>query len=588
MGRKLTDANRLSLRNPDLKAEWHPEKNGDLTPADVSYGSKKKVWWLCKNGHEWDAVISSRAINRNGCGYCAGNFVSDKNRLSLHYPDLVNEWHPTKNGSLRPADVSYGSDNKVWWRCERGHEWEAKIHSRAKKNGNGCRFCGHRGVSDINRLSVHYPHLVNEWHPTKNGNLTPDDVSYANNDKVWWLCKNGHEWPARTYSRTLNGRRCRTCAGQSITDDNRLSLKRPELIREWHPTKNGNLTPDDVAVATNKNVWWICEKDHMWLALIPSRALSRTGCRFCKRKEVTDINRLSIHHPDIAKQWHPTKNGDLTPDDVSYGSDNKVWWLCERSHEWEAKIYSRRQGRGCGTCAGKEITDDNRLSLKAPELVPEWHPTKNGNLTPDGVSYGSDRKVWWLCERGHDWEAAISSRAINENGCGSCKLAGRSRVEIYLACELATFFEDIDPTQTYKITPDEGRSLNVDIAIPSQNLVIEYDSKRWHEGRLDKDIEKTGGLKSDGWNVLRIREEPLDLVQISDLQCPVTFGSKGIKRLTDSVLVHLKEVFSIEISGIDEYRMEDSLVNKAVADDIIGEEFSGREEDRLQLRFPHL
>ena len=582
MGRKLTDANRLSLRNHDLKDEWHPEKNGDLTPADVSYGSKKKVWWLCENGHEWEAVISSRAINGNGCGYCAGNFVSDKNRLSLHYPDLVNEWHPTKNGDLTPDNVSHGSEKGVWWLCKNGHEWPARIYSRAR-NGNGCRFCGHRGVSDVNRLSVHYPRLVNEWHPTKNGDLTPDDVSYANNDKVWWLCKNGHEWPAAVYSRTLSGRGCGYCAGQRVTDSNRLSLKAPELVPEWHPTKNGNLTPDEVAVATNKNVWWICMKDedHVWRASIPSRAIYGTGCRYCARKEVTDVNRLSIHYPHLKNEWHPEKNGDLKPADVSYGSHEKVWWLCENGHEWEARVYSRKLGRGCGYCAGKYVTDENRLSLKAPELVPEWHPTKNGGLESCDVPYGSDERVWWLCEKGHEWEATISSRAINGNGCRNCKLAGRSRLEIYLACELATFFEDIDPTQTQKITTPEGKSLNVDIEIPSENLVIEYDSLWWHDGRLDKDIEKTERLKSSERDVLRIREEPLELVQDSDLRCPVTFGS-DIKPLTNSVLIHLQEIFGIEISGLDEYLIRESLVNEAAADDHHhGEELLGREEDRL-------
>ena len=31
-----------------------------------------------------------------------------------------------------------------------------------------------------------YPHLVKEWHPTKNGDLTPKDVTYGSNKKVWW------------------------------------------------------------------------------------------------------------------------------------------------------------------------------------------------------------------------------------------------------------------------------------------------------------------------------------------------------------------------------------------------------------------
>lgn len=46
--------------NDDLIQQWHPTKNGDLTPKHVTAGSNKKVWWLCENNHEWEAVINGR------------------------------------------------------------------------------------------------------------------------------------------------------------------------------------------------------------------------------------------------------------------------------------------------------------------------------------------------------------------------------------------------------------------------------------------------------------------------------------------------------------------------------------------------
>ena len=61
MGKKLTDKNRLSIVNSELCKEWDYDKNGDLTPDNVSYGSNKKVWWKCKKGHEWEGDIYKRA-----------------------------------------------------------------------------------------------------------------------------------------------------------------------------------------------------------------------------------------------------------------------------------------------------------------------------------------------------------------------------------------------------------------------------------------------------------------------------------------------------------------------------------------------
>ena len=571
MGRKLTDANRLSLNFPEIAKEWHPAKNGELTPADVSKGSGKKVWWRCEKSHEWETAPGHRSRG-NGCPFCSGKYVSDINRLSIRYPDVAKQWHPSKNGDVTSNDVSYGSNKRVWWCCEQKHEWDAVISSRTL-DGVGCPYCAGQRVTDENRLSIHYPDVAKQWHPAKNGDVTPDDVPYRRNKKAWWRCEKGHEWRAVIASRTMyDGRGCPYCSGYFVTDENRLSILYPEVAKQWHPTKNDDLTPYDVTYATQKKAWWLCERSHEWNAVIASRTTDGVGCPYCAGKLVTDENRLSIHYPDVAKQWHPTKNGDLTPDDVSYGSDKKAWWLCEKGHEWEASIGARcNKGSGCLFCSRKLVSDLNRLSIHYPDVAKQWHPAKNGDLTPDDFGYASNKRAWWRCARGHEWNAKISERTRGR-GCARCSIPHRSKVEIYLACELAIFFDDIDPTQTHAIRTPQGEILNVDILIPSENMVIEYDALYWHKVRLEQDINKTSALKAAGWNVLRIREEPLPLIQPTDLQCEVTFidDVAQLKRLANKTLAHLKETFGIHIPSLGEYLMSDSLTNEAAANAIIG------------------
>ena len=53
---------------------------------------------------------------------------------------------------------------------------------------------------------------------------------------------------------------------------------------------------------------------------------------------LTNEYNLSTKHPNLAEEWHPDRNGDLKPTDFTPGSDEKVWWLCEKGHEWEATI----------------------------------------------------------------------------------------------------------------------------------------------------------------------------------------------------------------------------------------------------------
>lgn len=126
----------------NLIKEWNYTKNGDLTPKDLTVSSGKKVWWKCNKEHEWEATIGNRHNNGSGCPYCAGKKACQDNCLKTINPKLAKEWHPIKNGNLTAEDVMPGSGKKVWWICEKGHEWEAKINNR--NNGNGCPYCSRR------------------------------------------------------------------------------------------------------------------------------------------------------------------------------------------------------------------------------------------------------------------------------------------------------------------------------------------------------------------------------------------------------------------------------------------------------------
>lgn len=140
----------LAENNVSLSKEWHPTKNGRLTPKDVTPNSSKKVWWKCKRGHEWRALVSNRNIGTR-CPYCIGKLPSEVNSLQSLMPEIAQEWHPYKNGTLTPLDVTYRSHRKVWWLCKNGHEWETKIINR--RQSSVCPYClGIRKYSGKNYL----------------------------------------------------------------------------------------------------------------------------------------------------------------------------------------------------------------------------------------------------------------------------------------------------------------------------------------------------------------------------------------------------------------------------------------------------
>ena len=84
--------------------------------------------------------------NKTGCPFCSGHRVSEDNNLKFLFQEIAKEWHPTKNGDLKPEEVAAFSNKKAWWLCPNGHLYNASISSRTSKKPTGCPHC-YRNVS---------------------------------------------------------------------------------------------------------------------------------------------------------------------------------------------------------------------------------------------------------------------------------------------------------------------------------------------------------------------------------------------------------------------------------------------------------
>lgn len=367
-------------KNDTLLRQWDAEKNGDLTPENVSYGSQKKPYWRCDRGHCWQAAVFTRTAGA-GCPYCAGkNIQSGSNDLVTLFPDIAREWDLKKNRMLPPpSEISPWSHRKAWWKCKRGHEWEAVIKSRAQ--GCGCPVCAGRVVvQGFNDLATTHPRLAKDWDPESNGELSPNDVIAGSDRRVWWRCGNGHEWRATISSRALGGCDCPYCLGtRAITGENDFATQYPAIAAEWDGERNGELTPDRLAPQSNRKAWWVCPLGHSYSATVSSRVNRGSGCPYCAgRRVLPGFNDLATKEPKLSEQWYQPLNGSLTPEMVTCGSSKKVFWRCPDGHVWPAVISSRtgKQKCGCPVCAGRTkvnfaaryqaIMDQERSSYHRP------------------------------------------------------------------------------------------------------------------------------------------------------------------------------------------------------------------------------
>ena len=221
--------------------------------------------------------------------------------------------------------------------------------------------------------------------------------------------------------------------GYLTSIDNSLAILRPDVASKWDYVKNQDLTPDMFTVSSNEIVWWKCpDCGREWKCSINSMTRKgRFGCAECSKKHrgksftqgvVKKVGSLAETMPELSKEWHPTKNGDLTPNDITAGKFKPVWWLCPKcGYEWQASPNNRKRGIGCPCCSGRvPKTGINDLATLYPELLNEWDYERNTELDPRKVLPKSGKHAWWVCSVcGNHWESEIRSR-VNGHGCPQC------------------------------------------------------------------------------------------------------------------------------------------------------------------------
>ena len=574
MAKLIKGINDLSTVSPSLAREWNFKKNENLTPTDVTARSGKKVWWIAACGHEWQATINSRFSGKS-CPYCSNvKVLSGYNDLQSKNIELVEEWNWDKNNELKPSEIIYSSHKHVWWECSKcGYEWNSEVRTRSIYN-QGCPECAKKKRSKSFRKTLllngrdsfinEYPEIASEWDVNKNKELCISDYTSNSHKKVWWKCsKCGYEWTATIKNRTCNNSGCPFCAGKIVKAGvNDLESLNPFLAKEWHPSKNGMLMPNEVSVHSGKLVWWQCKYGHEYRCRIADRT-NGIGCSVCtmhfkksfpeqiinyyisqyyhticnyrshflgrseidifipelnigieydgyrfhkdierdkKKDHLCFLNGIQLYrvrenkcpvydrtcetfildddsdnsftiiikcillrlglketdvdvsrdkhkiletyrntvisgsiaddYPDLAEEWDYSLNGKLKPENIpSTKSKEKYYWLCKKcGYSWKAQLYERINGTGCPVCAGKVVVSGiNDLASTNPDIVKEWNYKKNGKLTPDKVSKGSESRVWWKCSIcSNEWQAKIKKRVAG-SGCNKCALKQRSQ-----------------------------------------------------------------------------------------------------------------------------------------------------------------
>lgn len=406
MQKVIPGANDLLSEYPSIDKEWNYQKNEALDPATVSSGSHKSVWWICKKGHNYEQAIDLHVSRKHGCPYCSGNKVlKGFNDLQTSYPDIAKEWDYEKNGNLLPTDFTAGSGKRIWWICTKGHSYIQKIDRRTRR-GNACPYCsGHRVLKGYNDLATVNPKLAGEWHPSKNGELTPCDVTSGSGKRVWWLCPIGHEYQATIHDRNTDNTQCPIC-------NLRVQTSFPEqatffyvhklysdAINKYKPAFLGSMELDiyipsirigiefdganwhqsDEQYERDIRKYKLCQENHVKLI----RIKEKNTRNWVDNAQTADVV-YTISKVKKTGELETTLKVILDSIDAS----SNMWTRTDPRHIHSQIDVNIERDRP--QILGYLTSIDNSLAILHPDVASKWDYVKNQDLTPDMFTVSSN------------------------------------------------------------------------------------------------------------------------------------------------------------------------------------------------------
>ena len=208
----IPGVNDLATRYPEVAELWDDQRNEDLDPTQVLPGSNKKVWWCCEKGHSWQAAPYVLTISGSRCPCCAGRkVIPGETDLETKYPEVARLWDKERNAPEPPSEIMPGTKRKYWWRCKKGHSWQAAVYSLTLLN-SGCPYCmGHKVIYGETDLATRFPETAELWASDLNDGVPASEVAPSSRKTTWWRCEYGHEWKAQVHSVVVR-KRCPVCA----------------------------------------------------------------------------------------------------------------------------------------------------------------------------------------------------------------------------------------------------------------------------------------------------------------------------------------------------------------------------------------
>ena len=414
----MTKSNCLK-NNKELMKEYDYEKNNDIDLEKLTTGSGKKVWWKCKNGHEWEAIIVNRTKGQK-CPVCSGKrIIAGINDIFTIKPELKNDWDYEKN-NINPKMISVGSNKDAYWICQKGHKYKMRISHRT--SGHGCPYCaGNKVLEGYNDLKTwckkNNPTILEKWDYEKNGDF-PLSETRNSNKTVWWKCKTcGNEYKNKIRNEISNIF-CPKCNKRNRTSFPEQAIyyyvKKifPDAINGYKDLSN-KITELDIYIPSKKigieydgKAWHnsesarkkellkykACQNNNIILIRFKEK-IGRSDKNTCDYLIKSSYNRdIQLFNEELQTFINNYKNIDINLER-------------DRNDIYKQYITSMRE---------------KSLLLLFPTIADEWDYEKNYPLKPDMIPAFINKDFYFKCKNNHSYKIVVSKRTSRGDGCPYC------------------------------------------------------------------------------------------------------------------------------------------------------------------------
>ena len=311
-------------------------------PSTLSQGSNKRVSWKCSEGHTWMSPVARRAgTQKSACPYCSGQKVlTGLNDLQTRFPEIA-----LQAFGWDPSSISSGSNKKMEWKCPLGHHWVASIYSRTSM-GTGCAVCNNLKISvGYNDLLTTHPRIA-----LQADGWNPQTLVSGTAKRMPWICQRGHKWKSSVNHRTERNQGCPYCSNKLLMKGfNDLATTHPDIAKEAL-----ECDPTTIKGSLAKNIWWICQDGHQWLATPLNRTKHQSGCPTCT-KGGFDPNKDGYLYLLNHKEWGMLQIGITNFPSKRMTTHKKLGWDISEirgpmeghlTQQWETAILRMLKAKG--------------------------------------------------------------------------------------------------------------------------------------------------------------------------------------------------------------------------------------------------